>query len=61
MNTPYGSLSLGRAPSPARSLLARLRQRDQGIIPGATLLTVPELGTLSSRLLENSEVVLYCS
>jgi membrane protein DedA with SNARE-associated domain len=36
-------------------------ERDQGIIPGATLLSVPELATLSSRLLETSEVVLYCS
>ena len=36
-------------------------ERDQGIIPGATLLTFTELVTLSPELLEKSEVVLYCS
>jgi membrane protein DedA with SNARE-associated domain len=36
-------------------------ERDQGIIPGSTLLSVAELATLSSELLEKSEVVLYCS
>ena len=35
-------------------------EQDQGIIPGACLLTLPEL-MLSSGLRERSEVVLYCS
>jgi hypothetical protein len=35
-------------------------EQDQGIIPGASLLTLPEL-MLSSGLRERSEVVLYCS
>jgi len=36
-------------------------ERDQGIIPGATVRSVRELVSDDAVILENSEVVLYCS